>query len=151
VAGRDQVAQAGADVEVPRGRAAVEALVVGDKADVGEADLGAGVLRRDVEGDVSSRPLGLVLDEREVPVEHVPGDALARGQLGDPLGAPVHVLVAVGELGAELVRVAVDRARPPAAHVGDGGVCLLGSVVDREGDGEALRAHDVLLVLSGVW
>jgi len=122
--------------------------LVGGKADVGEADLRAGALRLDVEGDAGSRPLRLVLDECQVPVKHVPRDSLARDQLGDPLGAAVHVLVAVGELSPQLVGAAVDMSRPPAANVSDGGEGLLRSVVHREGDGEVVRAHDVLRFLS---
>jgi hypothetical protein len=122
--------------------------LVGGKADVGEADLRAGALRLDVEGDAGSRPLRLVLDERQVSVKHVPRDSLARDELGDPLGAAVHVLVAVGELGPQLVGAAVDLSRPPAADVSDGGEGLLRCVVHRKGDGEVLRAHDVLRFLS---
>src|SRR6202161_5002591 len=91
------------DVETPGVRAAVIALAVGGEADVGEADLRAGVRRRDVERDVGARPLRLVLDEVEVAVHHVPGDPAAGDELGDLLRAAVNVLVAVGEGGTELI------------------------------------------------
>ena len=95
-----------------------------------EVDLGLLALGLDVEGDVSARPLGRVADEAEVAVEHVPGDPPTGDQFGDPLGAAVLVLVAVGELVAELVGAALDISCPPAADVVDGGEDLVRGLVE---------------------
>jgi hypothetical protein len=50
----------------------------------------------------------------------MPHDFPARHQLGDFLRAAMNVLIAVGELGAELISAPVDVARPPSTYVIDG-------------------------------
>src|SRR5882672_5491183 len=139
--GRDQAPQAALDVRAPRARAGAVALVGGNQARVGEADLGLVALPGDVEGHARAVPLALVLDEIEVAVQDEPDDSLSRNQLRDLLLAVVDVLVPVGELTPELVGGAFDVSGPPSAHVGDGTEGLFRGLVDRK------RGREVLICL----
>jgi hypothetical protein len=65
-------------------------------------------------------------------------------ELRDLLLAVVQVLVAVGELGAELVGAPFDVPGPPGADVVDGGERLFRGLVDDDGGLEALVDHGVL-------
>ena len=76
-AGLDERQQALRDVHAPGVAAELEALVGGRQPDVGEADLGPAVDRRDVEWDLGARPLGLVVDEVSSSCCDPPHDALA--------------------------------------------------------------------------
>src|SRR5712691_4203456 len=133
----DQGAQAGVQVEVPGIRADVEALVLGDQPDVGEADLGLAVPRGDLEADLGVFPLGLAAGEVEVVVQDAPGDSFGGDQLGDLDPAAMGVLIPVGELAAGLVGATLDVLGPPATDVVDGLEDFFGCLVHGEGGGEA--------------
>jgi hypothetical protein len=137
----DEAAQAFIDVEAPCARAFTVAFDLRYQADMGEAELGLLALRRDVEDDVSTVPLILVLDEIDLRVAHVPYDFLARHEFSDLLGAAMEILVPISKLGAKLVGVAINVTRPPGAHIGDGVKDLFRRLVDRNGRGVIPIGH----------
>src|SRR2546421_2897739 len=111
LAGRDQAAQAVADVEAPAGRARLEAIEPGHQAHVGEAKLGLVPLGRDVEADLGADPLPAVLRVQELGVEGAPDDALSGHRRGDPMSGTVQIAVAVGELVTHLRGAALEVLR----------------------------------------
>jgi hypothetical protein len=71
--------------------------------------------------------------------------SLARNEFIDLLCGTVHIFVSVGELCAELVRVALDLARPPSTNIVDRIEGLLGRLVYRKARGEIFRFHELFL------
>src|SRR5579872_804648 len=144
----DEVAQALVHVEAPCTGAAIVALDGGHEADMGEADLRLVALLRDLEHDVGAVPLALVLHEVDLAGRDVPHDLLARHELGDLLRGPVELLVAVGPLGTERVRAAVDLSGPPPSDVVDRVEGFLRRLIDQDGRREILGLHDRLLSVA---
>src|SRR5690606_33256754 len=116
-----------------------------NQAEVGEAQFGPAVGRRDLEHDVGAGPFGRVHGEAEMVVEHGPGDPAAGNHLRDLDLAAVQVAHAVDEAVADAVGAAGDVGRPPAAHVADGGVDGVRWLVDGEVCGEVAAVHGGLL------
>src|SRR5215510_5454173 len=127
----DQLAQIAGHEAAPPARAGIEAFPLWDETDVGKADLGLAVFLEDLEDDLRSIPLALVLDEAKPAVGYAPDELLAGNEFRYLLRRAVDVLVTVGELGAELVGVALVLPRPPCADVRDGGECCFRSLFDR--------------------
>lgn len=84
---------------------------------MGEADLGRAVLLGELEPDLGVDPLALVVDEVHVVVQHAPDDLLAGNELRHPDLGVVDVFDSEREHLTELVGVALDLLRPPAAGV----------------------------------
>ena len=79
----NELAQAAGDVLTPGVRADIKALIGRHEPGVSESDLGLVAILRDIEDDVGTVPLSLVLDEVEVVVQDVPCHFLARHEFGD--------------------------------------------------------------------
>ena len=105
---RDQATQTVVDVKAPRVRTDVEALVIGNETEVSESHFRLVVLFRDFEKNPGAVPFISVFHKVEIAVQDLPGDPFAGNEFRDSLLRSVHVLVPVGELGAESVGVAFD-------------------------------------------
>src|SRR5262249_53014189 len=108
------------------------------------AELGLIALLGDLKDDVRAVPLRLVFDKAQMAVRDMPDHLLAGHPFSDLVQAAVKILVAVLELGAELVGTTVDLPRPPSPEVVDGVEDLFGRLVDHKGSGEILSAHALL-------
>src|SRR5262245_3418287 len=104
----DQAAQTVVDIRTPCARTVTVAFERGNQADVRKAEFGLAVLPVDLEDDVGTVPLGPVFDKVDVAVHDVPDDSFAWHPFGNPLRGVMDVLVAVRELGAELVGISVN-------------------------------------------
>src|SRR5215470_18619743 len=81
----DQALKAVVDIETPRARAFVETLIVGNEALMSEPDLGLVALACDLENHLGAVPLGLVLREGQIGIQHQPDDLLVGNHLNEPL------------------------------------------------------------------
>ena len=82
-----------------------------------EANLCLLVFPEDIENDLRSLPLGLVLRELEIIVLNQPYNSLLRNDFNQLHLARVDVLKTVGELIAEFVGATFKLLRPPSTNV----------------------------------
>ena len=73
-----------------------------------KAEFGLALLPVDLKDDVGAVPLGSVLDKVDVAVHDMPDDLLAWHPFSNPLSGVMDVLIAVLELGTQLVRASVN-------------------------------------------
>src|ERR1017187_6314809 len=142
LARRDQIAQTALDERAPGARAIAVALKCGNKAHMRKAQLGLAGLLDDFKNNVSTDPLGLVLEKGQVGVRNMPHYLPARNQFRHVLPGDVKVLVAVSEFGANLVGIAHDLSRPPTANVVDCIENFFGSLVNRKRCCKTIFFHD---------
>jgi hypothetical protein len=98
---------------------------------VSEADLRFVAFLRDVEDNLGSLPLRLVLREVEVVVEHEPGDSLVGNELNQLHCALVVVLVVVSEFIANIAGAALNLFRPPCTYILGGTEGFLRGLIDK--------------------
>jgi hypothetical protein len=72
---------------------------------VGKTDFGLAGLLGDFEYNIGAVPLALVLQETQVAVRHAPNHFFPWDEFRDLLLGTVHILVAIGELGAKFLRM----------------------------------------------
>jgi hypothetical protein len=105
---------------------------------VGEADFCFVTHSRDIESDISARPLGLILGEIDIAFQNMPNDSSTRNQFCYLLLAAMDVIVTVRKLITEAVGVTFNFSRPPSTNVIDRSEGLFWGLVYRKRDGEAM-------------
>jgi len=143
---RNQVPQTAVDISPPAVYADIVAFILGNQADMSEADFRFVTFSGYFKADFCPLPLAWVLRETEVVVQHLPNDFLVGNELNDLHSATVDVLVMIAELGTEPVGVTINLSRPPTTDVIDGLEDFCRSLVYREAGSVVFVIHFLILL-----
>src|SRR5882724_2163117 len=113
-----------------------------------KAHFGFAILFSDVESDLRTRPLGLILREVERAIGYIPDHAFAGCEFRYFLLAVMECPIAIDKLLSKLIGIPFDLSCPPSTNIVDRSKDGLWSLVHRNSCSEVLIVH-ILLFHNG--